>query len=584
MDASIVDAGTASSVWPFYGHDLGNSNTSTDERRIGRGNASGLEERWRVQFGDGATSTPVVFDGTVYFGSWDGNVFAADAKTGEIRWQNHVTSMMVRSTPLVTKDRVFAAAGYHLVALDRVTGNVLWRKQLETNPAALIESSPKLVDGLLIIGVSSVEISIPKEDYTFIGAVVAIDAETGQEVWRVETTGNDTGPCPGGAGASVWSSAALDEELGLAFIGTGQNYETPTSPCADSLLALHYARDYQGQRIAWVAQYTKDDVFAGWPLTAALFGKDADVGASPNLFEAGGKPLVGAGDKGGSYRTFDRRTGERIWRTDLDVGTSAQVGGVLTTAAVHDDTIYVASNHWDVGSFVFNGTHDPADVATLYALDTLTGAARWTAQLSSPIVGALSIANGLLYHTIINHKLFARDLKTGAEVWSTRLDGNMGSGASIVDGRIYVSSGLEITATQITAPAVGGGYVASYGLEDGPRTVWDAKIYEPPPMTEPECESAIAARRGAMTGVAYDLSAECATCLCQCDATASGNCDACWTLAPCVVQSCWLAASGQPMRDCLAASCAAKLIPSFIFRAAADVAPCAIKCAAVCKF
>ena len=470
------------SSWTAYGHDLANSNTNPDETLLRSDNASGLKEKWRVRFGDGATSTPVVFDRTVYFGSWDGNVFAADANTGEIRWQSHVTSMMVRSTPLVTQDRVFAAAGHHLVALDRTTGDVLWKRRLETNPSALIESSPKLVDGLLIIGVSSVEISLVK-DYTFIGAVVAIDADSGNEVWRVETTGDRGGPCVGGAGAAVWSSTAIDETLGLAFIGTGQGYEEPASTCSCSLLAIRYAREYAGERIAWVAQFTKDDVFAAWPPTLALFGKDADVGASPNLFEAASRPLVGVGDKAGSYRAFDRSTGEMIWRADLDVGANAQIGGVLTTAAVDGDTIYVASNHWQVGSFVFDSTHDPSDVSTLYALDTATGKARWTVPLTAPMVGAFSIANGLLYHPIINHQLFARDLDTGEEVWSTRLDGNMGSGASIVDGRVYVSSGLEVTSTQITAPAVGGGYVAGYALEDGPSSVWDAKISAFPRMT-----------------------------------------------------------------------------------------------------
>jgi polyvinyl alcohol dehydrogenase (cytochrome) len=491
--------------------------------------------------------------------------------------------MMVRSTPLVTKDRVFAAAGYNLVALDRATGNVLWKRRLETNPATVIESSPKLVDGLLIIGVSSVEISLIK-DYTFVGALVAIDADSGNEVWRVETTGDRGGPCVGGAGASIWSSAAIDESLGLAFVGTGQGYEEPASTCSCSLVAIRYARQFAGERIAWVAQFTQNDVFGGWPPTSAVFGKDADVGASPNLFEAGGRALVGVGDKAGSYRAFDRRTGEIVWRADLDVGPFTQVGGVLTTAAAHGDSIYVASNQWSVGSFVFDSTHDPADVSTLYALDAATGKARWTVQLTAPMAGAFSIANGLLYHPILNHQLFARDLSTGEEVWSTRLDGNMGSGVSIVDGRVYVSSGLEMTATQITAPAVGGGYVASYALGDGPRTVWNAKIYEPPVMTEQQCEAAIAEQRSVTSGVSYDLSPDCASCLCQCDPTASGNCEACWGLSPCVVQSCPSTAPGQATRDCLAASCSAKLLPSFIFRAAAEAAPCSTKCAAVCKF
>ncbi len=44
-------------------------------------------------------------------------------------------------------------------------------------------------------------------------------------------------------------------------------------------------------------------------------GKDADVGASPNLWTSNGRDLVGAGDKAGVYHALDRDTGQVVWET-----------------------------------------------------------------------------------------------------------------------------------------------------------------------------------------------------------------------------------------------------------------------------
>ena len=90
-----------------------------------------LHERWRYHFSDGATSGPAVYDGAVYIGGWNGHLYAADAVSGTPRWQRQRTPMGVRSTPLVTEDRVYAAAGTKLVALARSDGASVWETALD---------------------------------------------------------------------------------------------------------------------------------------------------------------------------------------------------------------------------------------------------------------------------------------------------------------------------------------------------------------------------------------------------------------------------------------------------------------------
>jgi hypothetical protein len=93
------------------------------------------------------------------------------------------------------------------------------------------------------------------------------------------------------------------------------------------------------------------------------------------------------------------------------------------------------------------------------------------------------------------------------------------------------------------------------------------------PFTGEACEAKLNKERG---------SAACAACLCQCDATAAGHCGSCSTLADCTATWCAWAAKGAQMKECLANFCNAKLLPSFVFDRAVELAPCTIRCAASC--
>ena len=316
-----------------------------------------------------------------------------------------------------------------------------------------------------------------------------------------------------------------------------------------------------------MVQYSSGDVFG---LVNLATGPDADIGAAPNLFESNGRALVGAGDKGGSYRAFDRKTGELVWRTNFELGSLVQFGGVTVTAAVSGDTIYVASNHLATAQWVLDGTHDPNDYAYLYALDTATGAERWKQKLDAAMAGSFAIANGILYHPIVNRTLYARDLKDGKVLWSTKLGNDPGAGPSVVDGRLFVSAGMALTAV---LPTEIGGFVSAFALDAGPVTVREARTDVLEPFTREACQEKVGKERS---------NAACATCLCECDATAAGHCGSCSTLDECTVTWCAWAADGASMRECLAQFCNAKLLPTFVFEQAVKLAPCTSRCAASC--
>ena len=99
---------------------------------------------------------------------------------------------------------------------------------------------------------------MPSDPPTFRGTVVALDAATGDEVWRFHVTDEAAGE---GAGVSVWSSPAVDPERGVLYIGTGQAYSLPAPARSDSLVAL----DLRTGEEVWHRQFTAGDAVAALP-------------------------------------------------------------------------------------------------------------------------------------------------------------------------------------------------------------------------------------------------------------------------------------------------------------------------------
>jgi outer membrane protein assembly factor BamB len=119
------------------------------------------EIHWRFKTKDLVRATPTVDKGTVYIGSWDGDVYALDAQTGELRWQSSIASdtmpyylyRPVQSKALIADGLVFdASRKASVVALDEKTGEIKW--EYSYGMALWVESSPRLVGDTIYIGSS----------------------------------------------------------------------------------------------------------------------------------------------------------------------------------------------------------------------------------------------------------------------------------------------------------------------------------------------------------------------------------------------------------------------------------------------
>ena len=415
--------------WTVYGHDFDNTRLNPRETKVNRRSVARLAPAWAKDGLIGVSGTPTVAGGRAYFGDWTGAVRAVDAKTGKDVWSTQIGTGgfgFIVGAPAVEGDAVYAAQGGTLYRLDRKTGAVQWKTVVNEHEFAQINASPVVVDGLVLQGTASAEVAIPRPQYTFRGTIGAYDAKTGKEKWRFYTTPNDTSS---GAGVGIWSTPAVDRQRGMLYVGTGNTYSAPASRLADSILAI----DYKTGKLKWSRQFTYPDVFsAGNP-----GGKDADVGASPNLWTAKGRAFVGAGDKGGVYHALDRDTGKVVWDATLTPG--SLFGGEIGSAALVDGRLIAVSN---VGN---PQTNSPTNVAKVFALDPASGKIRWQAEdFPGKIFGPVGAVHGVAFVGTDSSMLAALDTRTGAKLWSTNAPDKTGCGPSIVDGRVLWGYGFNL--------------------------------------------------------------------------------------------------------------------------------------------
>ncbi len=423
----------ATSCWIGYGHDFKNTRSNPLETTISASNAATLTEAWRYDDIDGVTSTPAVFGDDAFIGSWDGYLRSLDLGDGSLNWETLLTSgsgpgLMVDASPWLDGNTVYVGDGDGVMhAVDRVSGAVVWSVELDDHPQTRLFGSPVIVDDMLIVGVASYELALQLPDYTFRGSVVALDKNTGSELWRIYTTTNDA---QAGAGVSVWSTPAIDEDRGLLYIGTGNTYEEPAAPLSDSLLAI----DYVNGQLVWSRQFTENDVYTifGQPPQ----GPDADLGAAPNLFRAGGQDLVGIGDKAGVYAALDRDTGDTVWAVQLTDG--SHLGGVMMTSTYVDGVVYVSSN---IMVDEFNYT-SPANTSKTFALDASDGSTIWETTIPAASFGALTHANGVVFQPTTPGDLYALDAGDGSVLWTDDLGADLGGGVSVANGTVLAPYGF----------------------------------------------------------------------------------------------------------------------------------------------
>jgi len=201
-EARIIAADKEPGNWLSHGRTYDEQRFSPLEQ-INRENVGSLGLAWETPAGSvrGLEATPVIVDGVMYTTSTWSRVMALDAKTGKLLWEydpkvqrswaKKLCCDVVNRGVAVFDGKVFAGTldGY-LVALDAATGEQVWRVDtlIDRGQYYSITGAPRVIKGKVIIGNGGAE-------YDVRGYFSAFDSETGELAWRFYTVpGNAEGP------------------------------------------------------------------------------------------------------------------------------------------------------------------------------------------------------------------------------------------------------------------------------------------------------------------------------------------------------------------------------------------------------
>jgi polyvinyl alcohol dehydrogenase (cytochrome) len=497
--------------WPMYGQNVCNTRAAAADSGLSASTAAGLGLKWKLSMQGDVSATPAVVGGQLYVPDWSGMLSRIDVATQQVKWSRSIADILgvapdagadgaasdaasldaggagtrsssvvvSRGTPVVAGTLVItgtATSPAVMFAVNQDTGALVWQTTLDTNPYALIASSPAIEAGRIYVGVSSGEegasFNDPNHVYTFRGSVVALDATTGKIMWQTPMIDdsvyfNADRSLAGFAGAAVWSGTpTIDRKRHQLYVTTGNNYAVPPGledggdlPAGDhveSILAL----DIDTGKVRWSERMTTGDV---WTF-ATMRGPDWDFGCGANLFQAvisgTWHDIVGAGQKSGVYWAVDADTGTVLWHTQ--VGPGGHLGGIHWGTAVDGQRIYVGVND-ELGMPYHLGGHHPeagtdggaeagtTSVGSWAALDPATGEILWqvanpsmTAPLKLASVNApLAVYNGVVFAGSMDDAgtMFALSAGTGDVLWSYPSGATVYGGPAIADGVVYWGNG-----------------------------------------------------------------------------------------------------------------------------------------------
>ena len=247
---------TAGGEWPSYGHDVANTRTQPQETGFGPSAVAAIKPAWVFSTsstgdGTGFNTTPVVYGGCVFIGSFGGVAYALDAKTGHVVWQRRLEApkpgsggVVVGAAAITGRAVVFLVDEFtapYAIALNRSTGAVIWKSAPFAPPlsasaaqeGSYANSSPIVANGFILAGYSP-----PEGNPTATGGFSLINAKTG-EVVRTTPTIPPAAQEEGYAGGGLWSSPAYDPATKYAYWGAGNpNSKTKQYKTTDAILKI----------------------------------------------------------------------------------------------------------------------------------------------------------------------------------------------------------------------------------------------------------------------------------------------------------------------------------------------------------
>lgn len=284
---------------------------------INRDTVDDLELAWVLTMNEGSNQgTPLVHDGIMYL-THPGNVIQAlKADTGELIWE-YANAFAPESKTLggptkniaIYGDKIFMATyDAALVAIDARTGEELWKTvKADYSKGFTHTAGPIVADGVIVSGINGCERF--KQESCF---VTGHDPETGKELWRTSTIAlpgdpneESWGDIPQNlrAGGDTWIAGSYDPKLKLFYIGTSQ--AKPWVAASRGMSPLDAAL-YTNATLA-LDPKTGEIVWYYQHIPGETI--DMEVGFERLLIDLKGKPFVFTMGKDGILWKLNRKTG-----------------------------------------------------------------------------------------------------------------------------------------------------------------------------------------------------------------------------------------------------------------------------------
>jgi len=390
-DSDLVNAATSDGWLSFNRDYAGQDYVPFDQ--INTTNVTTLSTAWtsgKINIPDGFEGTPIVVGDYMFVTTPKDHVIAYNAKTGAKLWQYDykIDPTAYKTICCDTNNRgvgvygsnvIFGTLDNHVVALDATTGNVVWNVSLaEPGVGYSVTEAPLIVNGKVIIASGGGE-------YGARGFIVALDANTGAQVWKTYTIPSENEPggdtWPKGmyqtGGGAAWITGTYDAETKTLLWGVGNpgpwyaRARPGKNLYSDSLLAL----DPDTGKMKWYYQYTANDT---WDYDGVNTPQLADITYKGTAYKA-----IMEANRNGYFYAIDRTNGKLIYAKPFIHDTSIKgidsTGHAITNEALkptltHGITScpsFLGGKNWWPGSV--DPDTNMAYVPTLHACMTLVG-------------------------------------------------------------------------------------------------------------------------------------------------------------------------------------------------------------------
>jgi outer membrane protein assembly factor BamB len=312
------------------------------------------------------SSLPVVAGGTMYTAEYgrERSLVARDAATGRVRWTRAVDRGGALGAPTVAGGTLVVQSFGLCFGFDRATGDLRWELDIGRGTPG----SPVVVDGVAFLANGAFS--------EWPSAAFAVDVETGEERWRTDLgTGEvhlrgsvavadslvlvvdrDLVALDGETGSEVWRAAFDAPAETTPVVASGTAYVTDTEGTLHAVSTADGSERWTAAvgepERASAAAAADGEVYVGTDAGLHALTADGEVRWEVDLPRAA-TPTVDADTVYAGQRGFDeravvavaRRNGEERWRRDTDeVGISDTVqAGVRGPPTLVEGGVYVVA-------------------------------------------------------------------------------------------------------------------------------------------------------------------------------------------------------------------------------------------------